>query len=1027
LKPKLIPYKGEPIVTADGGNLIPKHICKLEFKIAQRKFEHTFIVLKDSPWKLILGAEFIQKADILMDIPQAMFWFRNQPNEACKFIKFRNHEFLCALQGLSELQNQELNNLISEYPEVFTDKIGCTDLIPCKLEVEGPPIAMRPYPISQVKRKIMKEHVQEMLRLGIIEPSDSEWSFPATLHMKGEGPPRFVMDYRKLNFRLKSDPYSFNRMDSILHRLGEAQFLTVIDLKKGFWQLLLHPDSRKYCTFVCDEGKFSFTRLNFGLKTAPALFSRLVSKVLGEARGLFADAYLDDIIIFSKSWKEHLEHIKFVLQKLKKAGLTVNPAKCQFGKTTIKYLGFIVSPAGVQIDRDKLAPLLDYPRPRTVKENRRFLGLCGWYRNFINKFSDIAEPLNRLLKKSVTFSWQEEQQEAFDKLKKSIVDSAILAFPNFNEKFIVRTDASEVGVSGILAQKVNGFERPIAFASRSLSKTEKSYHASEIECCAILFSLKKFEQYLEGQEFTLETDNQALLWLHSMRDVNSKFLRWSLRIQDFQANISHCPGRLNVVADALSRAPTGDSEDVEETCREIPQINCSMPSILCAITSKITLNTVRDEQAKDPEIQALLTDLPPDFIIKDNLLYKQGKYGGKMPVIPKSLRYAILEYFHDRPEAGHFGFRKTMHRLMRRVFWFHMQEDIYEYIQSCQTCQFTKNPTSKPSGQMKSIKTHGPWDILAVDLMGPFPMTQRKNTQLLVAVDHFSKWVELFALPKATTYSVARKLEQEVFCRWGAPRCLLSDNGKSFTSHIMKNVCKTWGIQQKFTTFYHPQANITERINKNIGAIMRTYVARRHSKWDEFLPEVALALRTAISDTTGFSPCMLNFGREIPTLLDRRLEDEDEGEFQSRIEHKNLLISRLEDVYTQARINIDKAQAQQTKYYDRRHKKSVFVVGDLLCLRTHFKSDKSRKIMKKLCHRWSGPYEVIEVVTPLTYRIIERDSRQDAGVHNVKNLKRYYDRPIDIQTDSSSHDSQPQVVQPVVSNYNLRSKVRNAQ
>jgi hypothetical protein len=892
-----------------------------------------------------------------------------------------------------------------------------------------------------MKRQLIKEHVQEMLKLGIIVPSDSEWASPVHLHTKDKGKTwRFTVDYRKFNLRLKSDPYPFVKMDALLHRLGEARFLTVLDLKKGFWQIRMHPDSQKYCSFVCDEGKFEFTRLNFGIKTAPAQFVRLVSKVLGDAKGIFADAYLDDIIIFSKTWQEHMSHIKYVLEKLKKAGLTVNPQKCQFGKTTIKYLGFVVSPEGVQIDRDKLAPLLDYPVPKSVKDTRRFLGLCGWYRTFIENFSDIAEPLNRLLKKSLAFSWKEAQQSAFQKLKQAIVDSAVLAFPNFNEKFIVRTDASDYGISGVLAQKVNGLERPIAFASRSVTKAEQSYSTPEKECCAILFALKKFEQYLEGQEFFLETDNQALVWLHSMRDVNTKFLRWSLRIQDFQATISHCPGRLNVVADALSRAPliASDNEDIDETREAMyPPVNCTIPSILCALTNTITLDSLREEQKIDPETQALLTDLPPDFIVVNGILYKQSKYGAKVPFIPKTYRYAVLEYFHDRPEAGHFGFRKTLYKLIRRVFWFRMQEDIHEFIQSCKTCQFNKNPTTKPSGQMKSVKSHGPWDILALDLMGPFPATQRKNTQLLVVVDHFSKWVELFPLTKATAHSIARKLEQEVFCRWGAPRSLLSDNGTQFRkSKIMNSVCKTWGIQHKFTTYYHPQANITERINKNIGAIMRTYVERRHSKWDEHLPEVALALRTAISDTTGFSPCMLNFGREIHTPFDRRLEDEDEVDFENRIEYKNQLINRLEEVYVQARKNIEKAQEQQTKYYNRRHKKMVFKLGELVCLRTHFKSDKSKKIMKKLCHRWSGPYEVVEVMTPLTYRIVEKESREEVGIHNVKNLKKYYERPIALQKIDNTQDEDANTNQnnqkisnakslPVKSSYKLRSRKIN--
>ena len=375
------------------------------------------------------------------------------------------------------------------------------------------------------------------------------------------------------------------------------------------------------------------------------------------------------------------------------------------------------------------------------------------------------------------------------------------------------------------------------------------------------------------------------------------------------------------------------------------------------------------------------------------------------------------------------GVRKTLHRLIRRVFWFGMQEDIYKYILSCPVCQFTKNPSVKPSGEMKSVKSLGPWDMLACDLMGPLPVTQRRNTQLLVIVDHFSKWVELFALPKATALSVSRKLEQEVFCRWGAPSSLLSDNGTQFTSNILKNVCKTWGIKQKFTSVYHPQANITERINRNIVAIIRTYVERKHSKWDEFLPEVALALRTAVSDTTGYSPCMLNMGREIRTPFDRRLEDDDDSEFQSRIEAKNSLIEKLESIYSLARMNIEKAQEQQSKYYDRRHRKVTFDIGDLVCLRTHYQSDKSQKIMKKLSHKWIGPYVIREIVSPLTFKLEERETKNAVGIHNIKNLKKYYDRPSHFTDKENTQKenkkiskTQNQSQVQVKSTYNLRNR-----
>jgi hypothetical protein len=1036
LKLKTYNYHGESINTGINVEFKPSEFCVIEFKIENYNFQQKVLVLKESPFQIILGLDFVNQHNVLMDVPNGKYSIRSRNSQELEFLNFTNSEFLCALQGLNNTQSEELNILLQDFPKVMSGKIGCTDLVKCKLEVEGPPIALRPYPVSIKKKAIIKKQVEEMLKLGIIVPSDSEWAFPVTLHTRDKGESyRFTLDFRRLNARMKSDPFPYNRMDTLLHKLGDAKFLSVIDLKKGYWQIQMEPSSMKYCTFCCDEGKFSFQRMPFGIKTGSSIFQRFVNKVLGKSRGSFADAYLDDIIVFSSSWSEHLEHLRYVLQQLESAGLTVNPSKCQFGKTTIKYLGFVVSPEGVQIDREKISAILDFPKPRNIKEIRRFLGMCGFYRHFIDNYSKIVEPLTKLLKKSNNFNWKSEQQASFEELIKLIADSVTLAFPVFSERFIVSTDASDVGLAAVLSQNIHGHERPIAFASRTLSPAERSYDTCEKECCGILFALKKFEQYLDGVEFTLKTDNAALVWLNSMKNVNSKFMRWALRIQDFQATIVHCPGRDNVIADAMSRATVGVSEDEDEEKEKMyPPLDYSKPSLLCTLTSDITLDSLKNEQDKDSETQALLTDLSNEFIVENGILYKLGKYGGRIPFIPKPLRSAVLEYFHDRPEAGHLGFRKTMLRLIRRVFWFGMQEDIFKYILSCPKCQYTKNPTTKPSGQMKSAKSKGPWDILACDLVGPLVSSRRGNTQLLVVVDHFSKWVELFPLRKATAHAVANILEKQIFCRWGAPACLLSDNGTQFTSKLLKSVCKTWGVRNKYTTFYHPQANITERINKNIVAIMRTYVESKHSKWDEYLPEVGLALRTAVSDSTGYSPSMLNLGREITTPFDRRLENEDEDELESRIEYKNALINRLESVYARARLNMEKAQQQQAKYYDMRHKKVNFEKGDLVCLRTHYKSEKDKKVMKKLSYRWIGPYMIDEVVTPLTYALVEYESKKPAGIQSIKNLKRFYDRPAAVDTANSKVDtdstnnSSPNAKgtlsqnAPVISNYNLRSR-----
>ena len=482
-----------------------------------------------------------------------------------------------------------------------------------------------------------------------------------------------------------------------------------------------------------------------------------------------------------------------------------------------------------------------------------------------------------------------------------------------------------------------------------------------------------------------------MTWLHKMRDVNSKFMRWALKIQDFQPNIVHCPGRYNVVADALSRAPVFEAE--EEEYKEVmdPPKSSFLPLFL-ALTTDITINRIKDEQSSDGEVSSLLTDLPPNFSVVDNVLYKVNKNGVKLPYIPKSLRPSVLKYFHDEPHSGHLGFRKTIQRLTRRVYWIGMQEDIFAYIRACETCQKHKNPNSKPHGQLQSVLKNGPWDMLALDLMGPLPSTKYRKTQLLVVVDHFSKWVELFAIRDAKAPAICDLLEKEIFCRWGAPSSILSDNATNFRSRSFAKLCENWGIKQKFTASYHPQCNITERVNRNLRTMIASYIQSKHNKWDEHLHELALALRTAVNDTTGFSPAYLNFGREIKLPFDRLVNNASD-EFESRTDYKSELVKRLLHAVCMAKSSFEKAHMQQRKHYDNKHKQLTFKLHDKVLLRTHFLSKASEKFAKKLAPRWKGPFAIARVISNVSYALCDPDTGTDMGTHNVKNLKPFYDKP----------------------------------
>ena len=993
------------IFLGDSSFIIPLGLCSVEFKFSNILFKQDFFVLENLPFSCVLGTDFIKHSDLVIDLSKACCYFSFLPTAK---IYFENMELLCALQGLQPTQNSMLQNLLGEFSDVLTDRIGCTNIVKCNLVVNSKPIAQKPYPVSPFKKALIRDKVKQLLELGFIRSSKSEWASPVNIRKQGEDY-RFCLDYRKLNNATKSDPYPIPRMDTLLSKLGNASFISKLDLRKGYWQVEMEESSIPYTAFICDEGKYEFLRMPFGLKTAPSIFQRFANQLLGEARGVFADAYLDDIIIYSCSWDDHLQHIRYVLERLREAKITLNVGKCEFGKTSIKYLGFVITTNGVEVDRDKTSPIDEYPVPKTAREVKRFLGLAGWYRHFIKDFSNIVAPLNKLLSRSAKFKWEEVHSRAFQNLKAAISSTTALAFPDFNKSFTLRTDSSDVGLGAVLSQTgLDNNEQPIAFASRLLTKTEQSYHATEKECLAIVWALKKFEPYLDGQQFLLETDNRALTWLHSMKDASSKFMRWAMKIQDFQPTIRHRPGKLNVVADALSRAPVGDAE--EEEIKEVmdPPTNVLL-TMASSLSTCITLEQLKQEQSVDAETQALISNLPNSFIVENNLLYRVNKFGSKLPFIPISLRASILSYFHDSPHSGHFGFRKTLKRLTSRVFWFQLHSDTLSHIKTCKVCQACKNPSSKPHGELTSITTNGPWDVLAIDCMGPLPTTRNRNAHLFVVVDHFTKWVEMFAIKNIQASTICAVLQNEIFCRWGTPRSILSDNATYFRSKTFQNMCSVWGVRHKFTTPYHPQSNITERVNRNIRAMLSSYVATKHNKWDMHLNALSFALRTAIHDSTGFSPAMMNLGRSLHLPFDRAMTD-DVQDFSSRFEFRNELVDKLALVYSKARICIEKGQATQKKHYDSRHRRVIFQEGDMVLVRTHFLSDKGKKFMKKLAYRWDGPYRVSKCCTPLTYELSSLDGKV-FGVHNIQHLKRYFDRPSYSDSFKADDTSQP-ITQP---------------
>ena len=458
--------------------------------------------------------------------------------------------------SVEHLSNQRQRELLQVVPGgLFREEPGRTTLIHHNIKLTSPgPIRQTSLRAPARLIPALKQEVQSMLEMGVIVPSRSEWCSPVVLVPKKDGGLRFCVDFRKLNAISAFDPYPMPRVDELVERLGKAQYLSTLDLCKGYWQVPLTPEAQELTAFRAPTGLFHFTTMPFGLHGAAVTFQRMMDQVLRGAES-YAAAYIDDVIIHSSSWDEHLTRLADVFQRIKAAGLVVNASKCQLARPEVCYLGYVLGGGNIKPQVNKVEAVQGCPPPTTKKGVRSFLGLVGWYRRFIPNFSARAVVLTNLTRKSSAnkLVWTEECEQAFQDLKGSLCHSPVLQSPNFDLPFIVQTDASGLGLGAILLQGEGDQWRPILYISRKLFPRETRYSTVEKECLAIKWALDTLKYYLMGKEFVLETDHRPLQWMHRMRDSNARITRWYLSLQPYKFTVQYKAGKDNVTADFLSR------------------------------------------------------------------------------------------------------------------------------------------------------------------------------------------------------------------------------------------------------------------------------------------------------------------------------------------------------------------------------------------------------------------------------------------------------------------------------------------
>ncbi|GFY11962.1 retrovirus-related Pol polyprotein from transposon 297 [Trichonephila clavipes] len=451
-----------------------------------------------------------------------------------------------------------LRELLNKYSKCFSNNPGLTNLVEHEIQlVSDQPVRTKPYRMSHRQNEILKNEINRMLKLGIIEVGESDYMSPMILVEVAGKEPRPCIDYRELNGIIRMEYFPLLNIEERVEKVSAVKFITVLDLSKGYWQIPLSKTAQRYAVFCTSFGTYRPLRMSFGLKNAPYFFSKLMAELLNGLED-FVVPYLDDIVIFSDTWESHLKHVETVLQRIKRAKLTVKPSKCKFVQQNVKFLVHIVGQSFRTPSEIKVQAVLEFPTPRTKTQIRAFLGIAGYYQKYINLFSVIAAPLTDALKgraKKGEIKWTTECENAFRELKGKLIDKPVLYAPNFEREFIVQTDASNAGMGAVLTQLTEqGEEHPILYLSKKFSEVEKRYCTTEKECASIVFAIKRLHYYLDGNSFLVMTDHNPLVWLNRNVSSNPRLMRWALALQPYNFRIEHRSGKSHKNADSLSRS-----------------------------------------------------------------------------------------------------------------------------------------------------------------------------------------------------------------------------------------------------------------------------------------------------------------------------------------------------------------------------------------------------------------------------------------------------------------------------------------
>uniref|UniRef100_A0A2N9IIC5 Reverse transcriptase n=1 Tax=Fagus sylvatica TaxID=28930 RepID=A0A2N9IIC5_FAGSY len=817
------------------------------------------------------------------------------------------------------------------------DMQHCIDLVPGSVLPNKPAYRLNPKEHEELQRQ-----VEELIEKGLVRESMSPCAVPALLVPKKDGSWRMCIDSRAVNKITIRYRFPIPRLDDLLDQLYGAVIFSKIDLRSGYHQIRMRPGDEWKTAFKTREGLYEWMVMPFGLSNAPSTFMRLMNHVFKPFIGLFVVVYFDDILVYSKSQQDHMEHLYQVFQTLRKQKLYVNLKKCHFLTDSLVFLGYVVSAEGIKMDPSKIEAIISWPVPKSLHDIRSFHGLASFYRRFIRSFSSIIAPITECLKGG-KFQWNEEAQKSFELIKKKVTEAPVLILPDFSKLFEVDCDASGVGIGAVLSQEVT-----ISFPN----------------------------------EFLLHSDHEALKYLNSQQKLNSRHASWVEFLQPYSFSIKHKSGKLNQVADALSRRH----------------------SLLSTMEVQVLgFEVLKELYKNDPDFgnvwESCSTGSFNHFLVQEGFLFKNNRL-----CIPQcSLRRAIIQEVHGGGLAGHFGRDKTLALVQENFFWPKLARDVESFVKSCRICQIAKSH-SKNTGLYTPLPVpKAPWEDISLDFVLGLPRTQRNKDSIMVVVDRFSKMAHFVPCNKTADAShIADLYFREIVKLHGVPKTITSDRDSKFISHFWRTLWRKLGTTLQFSSSYHPQTDgQTEVVNRSLGNLLRSFVGKNIRQWDLLLAQAEFAYNRSPCQTTGHSPFEAVYGLNPIGPLDLAplpVTNHFSGDAEERAKE-------IKKLHEQIRGSILKKNEQYSKQANKHWKPAAFKEGDLVWIhlrKERFPSKRSSKLMP----RADGPFRVLQRIGENAYKIELPGDYGVSATFNVSDLSPYYEDQED-QVDFGTSLHQP--------------------